>query len=205
MLLAIDTSGPTLSLGLFDAARARASTVEEIGRGHAERLVPAIAGLLDGSGVKPSALERIAVVVGPGSFMGLRVGIACARSMALGLGIEAVGVSRMRALARPHGAVHVVLDARRGAVFEQAFDAANEPTSPLRATAIEDFTADAVRIGGSGAALVGHDAVFARDVPALADVAALALVEPLAPRPLYGRGADAKPQRPPILSSAAQR
>ena len=205
MLLALDTSGPTLSLGLYDGEREHASDIEEIGRGHAERLMPAIERLMLDSDVKPSDLALIAVVVGPGSFMGLRVGVAAARALGLGLAVPVAGVSRLRALARPHRAVHVAIDARRGEVFEQAFDAQNEPLGPLAATPVESFRPRCERMIGSGATLAGQETVGTSDVPRLADVAALARLDPLPPRPLYGRGADAKPQQASILSRSAQR
>ena len=184
MLLAIDTSGPVLAIALFDGERRIAKFEEEIGRGHAERLLPAIRDLLNDSNAKPSALSRIAVVVGPGSFMGLRVGIATARSMALGLGIEAVGVSRMQALAATQGSATVRLDARRGHVFVQDFvDGA--PAGPLRLEPCED-------------------------VPALppvevARIAQLARAHPLPAKPIYGRGADAKRQQGREIASTPQR
>ena len=202
MLLAIDTAGAELTLGLFDGDRPLAERREEAGRAMAERLVPAIRTLLAETGVEPSGLSAIAAVAGPGSFMGLRSGLAAARMMALGLGIEAVGVSRLRALAHGAGAVHVVLDARRGEVFEQPFAADGRPVRELRATAIGRFEPQGALLAGSGAALVraaeraeGCRTLFDHDRLALAAVAALARYAPLAPRAIYGRGADAKPQR----------
>ena len=184
MLLAIDTSGPVLAIGLFDGTHATAEFREEIGRGHAERLLPEIHRLLDGSDVKPSDLTSISVVTGPGSFMGLRCGIATARSLALGLGIEAIGVSRMQALAPQSGEATVRLDARRGHAFVQNFANGTE-TGPLRLEPCEDVP---------GAPPVD-----------LAHVAQLARTHPLPPKPIYGRGADAKPQQGRDIARASQR
>ena len=101
--------------------------------GHATRLLGIADELLAGAGIGWSALERIAVGRGPGTFTGLRVGVATARGLAQSLGIELVGVSSLRALAEPrlHSAqgsprVLAVLDARRG----EAFVAAYERTGP---------------------------------------------------------------------------
>ena len=161
--------------------------------------------LMADSATKPSDLSLVASVVGPGSFMGLRVGIAAARAMALGLSIEAVGVSRMRALARGMGPVRIVLDARRGQVFEQSFDAQNEPVDDLRTTTTEVFRLGPEPLAGSGVTLVGNETANPTDVPTLSAVATLAREHPLPPRPLYGRGADAKRQQPATFPRSSQR
>ena len=211
MLLVLDTSGPSLGVGLFDPQGVPVGERRQIvGRGHAETLLPAIRTLMDETGSKPADLSRIAVVAGPGSFMGLRVGLAASRAMALALGIEAVGVSRTRALARGHGAIEIVLDARRGAVFREAFSEAGEPIADpsgrsLEALPVGEYRSNAVRWGGSGARLAGMDEkhiAFDDDTPTLRHVAALARIAPLPPVPVYGRGADAKPQQAPIIGAA---
>lgn len=204
MLLVIDTSGPALTTGLFDGERSLAARSIEIGRGHAERLSSAVSERLDEAGAVVSDLTQIAVVVGPGSFTGLRAGLAFARGLALGLDVPAVGVSRMQALARPHGPVHVVLDARRGAVFEQVFTDENEPMGDLALTPIDAFETGTPCMVGSGAPLVVERARRGRiadesDAPTPETIAALARHAPLPPRPIYGRGADAKVQRSPLL------
>jgi tRNA threonylcarbamoyladenosine biosynthesis protein TsaB len=97
--------------------------------GHATRLLDMADGLLASAGIGWSALERIAVGRGPGTFTGLRVGVATARGLAQSLGIELVGVSSLRALAEPRlrseqagSRVLAVLDARRGEVFVAAYE-----------------------------------------------------------------------------------
>ena len=95
MLLAFDTSSAACTAALFDGAGACLAQRDElIGRGHAERLVPMIAELLDG---RPA--DRILVGVGPGSFTGIRVAIAAAHGLAIGWGAELAGMSSL-ALAR---------------------------------------------------------------------------------------------------------
>lgn len=91
----------------------------------AERLLPLIAELLSAAGWSRGSLERLGVAVGPGSFTGLRIGIACAQGLALGLEVPIVGVTSLRAMARavPDSAPGIrcaVLDARRGEVFVAA-------------------------------------------------------------------------------------
>ena len=194
MLLVIDTSGPRLGLGLFPDAEVNGTGAqfpepvalfeEEIGRGHAERLVPAIRTLLDGRA--PSDLTRVAAVAGPGSFMGLRVGLAAARGLALALGIEAVGVSRAQALAWGRGAVEIVLDLRRGEVWR------------------ERFAADGTSLGTRVERADGVEIEVETAVP-LPAVALLALRHPLPPVPIYGRGADAKPQQHGAKVASVQR
>jgi tRNA threonylcarbamoyladenosine biosynthesis protein TsaB len=97
--------------------------------GHATRLLDMADGLLAGAGLDWSALERIAVGRGPGTFTGLRVGVATARGLAQSLAVELVGVSSLQALAesrlrseRAGSRVLAVLDARRGEAFVAAYE-----------------------------------------------------------------------------------
>src|SRR5215218_6000453 len=95
MILAIDTSTAACSAALFDAAGACVAHRDElIGRGHAERLVPMLDELLAGR-----RADRILVGVGPGSFTGIRVGIAAAQGLAIGWGAELLGMSSLALLA----------------------------------------------------------------------------------------------------------
>ncbi len=91
---------------------------------HASRLMPMVADLLAEAGWGVAELDRIAVGVGPGTFTGLRIGVATARALAQACGVELVGVSTLESLARGgEGSVCAVLDARRGEVFAAAWDA----------------------------------------------------------------------------------
>jgi tRNA threonylcarbamoyladenosine biosynthesis protein TsaB len=102
--------------------------------GHATRLLDMARGLLERAGIGWAELDRIAVGVGPGTFTGLRVGIATARGLAQSLDAELVGVSSLRALAEGAfadvgaageagaDAVLAVIDARRGEVFAAAYE-----------------------------------------------------------------------------------
>jgi tRNA threonylcarbamoyl adenosine modification protein YeaZ len=223
-LLAIDTAGPDCSVAL---ARSGSGLVvgkacERIGRGHAERLMPMIETTLQETGVAYADLDRIAVTTGPGSFTGVRVGIAAARGLALALDIPAVGVNSLEALALPIlkrrsvGTAAAAIDAKRGEVYALARDLASsctliEPTA-LR---IEDIapklgeTSRPLFITGSGASIVA-DALGQSDVtivgmdesPEIEDVAALGLAtkDTTAPAPLYLRGADAKPQGDKVVA-----
>ena len=185
---------------MFDGPRALAAETLTIGRGHAERIAGAVRERLDEAGTDVSGISGIAVVAGPGSFTGLRAGLAFARGLALGLGVPATGVSRMRALAHGRGPVRVVLDARREAVFHQAFAAGGEPVSDLALTPVDVFRGGPEPLAGSGASLVAGDrgVLFDHDAPPPQAIAAVARIAPLPARPIYGRGADAKVQRPPL-------
>jgi tRNA threonylcarbamoyl adenosine modification protein YeaZ len=96
---------------------------EAMDKGQAERLIPLLEEVLAEAGLGWRDLKAIAVGTGPGNFTGVRIAVAAARGLALGLGIPAVGVTRLEALAfglpRP---VTVIEDARRGEVYVQVFN-----------------------------------------------------------------------------------
>jgi tRNA threonylcarbamoyladenosine biosynthesis protein TsaB len=163
IVLGLDTatSSTTAALRLADGQTREARDDPRPGEhpGHATRLLSLAAGLLGEAGLRWRDLDRIAVGIGPGTFTGLRVGIASARGLAQSLNAELLGVSSLRALAygalaaaEPRGAeglapaqgrVLAVIDARRGEVFAAAYEqdhsgTPRELTSP-RALAPEDI------------------------------------------------------------------
>src|SRR5260221_14128563 len=122
-VLAIDTALEACSVAVIDTADAHAHHAYEslpMQRGHAEALMPLVARVLDRAQLDFSNLDRIAVTTGPGSFTGLRVGIAAARGIALAAGKPAIGLSTLSALAAPHVA------SRAGATIMAAIDGRNE-------------------------------------------------------------------------------
>src|SRR5271166_6674975 len=131
ILLGFDTATPstTVALRLADGQMTQARDDPAPGEhpGHATRLLALAHGLLAGAGVSWSAVERIAVGIGPGTFTGLRVGVATARGLAQSLSAELVGVSSAQALALrayaecEHRDVLAVIDARRGEAFAAAY------------------------------------------------------------------------------------
>lgn len=131
MLLAFDTSSAACTAALFEGAQCRVSRDEPIGRGHAERLVPMIAEMMDGR-----RAERIVVGVGPGSFTGIRVAIAAAHGLAIGWGAELSGMSSLALLAagaEVEGKVAAAVIGGHGELFVQEFDGATlEPLSKIR-------------------------------------------------------------------------
>jgi tRNA threonylcarbamoyladenosine biosynthesis protein TsaB len=138
IVLGLDTATPATVVGLRLADRrtlqARDDPAPQQRPGHATRLLPLADSLLAEAAIDWSELERVAVGVGPGTFTGLRIGIATARGLAQSLGLELVGVSSLRALA--HGAggtasrVLAAIDARRGEVFVAAYEGEQELLAP---------------------------------------------------------------------------
>ena len=217
ILLAIDTAANLCAACVCDGAAGRELGREalDIGKGHAERLIGVIETALADAGKAYADLDRIGVAVGPGSFTGVRVGVATARGLALALGIPAVGVDTLEALAAearaglPDRAVLAAIDGRRGDLY----CAVHAPEGAVLAAPATLSIAEAVALARRHDAAVagsGADAVLAeageRRPPdaglrgATADIAfyaRLAVAKPLSdekPRPLYLRGADARPQ-----------
>ena len=137
-LLAFDTSGPAISAAAFEGGLLLAHRFEPLPRGHAERLLPMLSGLLAQAGWAWRELDLLAVTVGPGSFTGLRAGIAVARALALGLDCAAMGIGTLQLLAETvaasrHGnrlPIQVLMDARRDELYAQRFSADLEPLGP---------------------------------------------------------------------------
>jgi len=168
-VLGIETSTSQASVALVEAGRVVKSVAHARPKQSAERLLPMIAELLAEVGWSRTSLDRIGVALGPGSFTGLRVGIACAQGLALGLDVPLLGVTSPRAMARAvpdtiSGVRCAILDARRAEVFAAAHQSgplAAETLAPLalpiataQATLIELIAAPIVWIG-SGLALLG--------------------------------------------------
>jgi tRNA threonylcarbamoyladenosine biosynthesis protein TsaB len=189
-------------------------------RGHAEALMPLIAAVMSEANVEFAELDRIAVTVGPGSFTGLRVGVAAARGIALATGKPAVGLTTLAALAAPffeadETRLLAVIDARHGRVYMQLFGPGGQsllaPQIASTHDAIRVAVAGSTRIVGNAAKLIEEawpgdaprpplvSAVPAPDVAWVARLGAAAddLTAPV--RPLYLGDADAHPQEAGIL------
>lgn len=100
MLLAIDTATTTIGVGLHDGSRVLAEAIWRSGRYHTVELAPEVALLMRRVQLKPNQLTAIAVVKGPGSYTGLRIGMALAKGLALVHQLPLVGVMTFEALAR---------------------------------------------------------------------------------------------------------
>jgi tRNA threonylcarbamoyl adenosine modification protein YeaZ len=198
MLLVIESATAACSIACIDGDTVVAQCHEIVGRGHAERLMPMIEALLDGR--RPSA---IAVDCGPGSFTGVRVGLAAAHGLAIGWNLPLVGFSSLALLAAAAARdedVAVAVQAGHGELFVQSYS--HEPLSPkdvLRSlrpdVAARVIAADLV-VGSGAEALVAARG-YGRAVEALPRAADFRLLpaslRDLPPRPIYGRGPDAKP------------
>jgi tRNA threonylcarbamoyladenosine biosynthesis protein TsaB len=120
LLLGIDTCGPTGSVALGRWSGSAIDVLGQIeleGRSYSSTLVTAVAELLGIAGVQPSLLDAIVVVNGPGSFTGVRVGLAAVKGLAEPAKIPVVAVSRLEVLAVKAGVLSAALDAHRHEVF----------------------------------------------------------------------------------------
>lgn len=217
-ILAMDTSCGAASACVLDggASDALARHSEPMARGHAEALAPLLERLMFGVEGGFASLDRIAATVGPGSFTGIRVGLATARAMGLALNVPVVGVSTLVAFAGPllleptPGVIAAAIDARHGRVYFQLFEATGgRPLIPARIEgareAVRAIGAGPVRMTGSGAAIlaleaarIGLNAEIAGggDFPDILGVARIGLaMDPrdCPPRPLYLKPPDAQP------------
>jgi len=197
MILAFDTSSAACTAALFDGSgECVVRRDEQIGRGHAERLVPMLDELLGGR-----RAERIVVGVGPGSFTGIRVAIAAAHGLAIGWNAELMGMSSLALLAagsRTDGDVAAAVIGGHGEIFIQQFDGATgkltcELMNLPPATAAAMISAELV-VGSAARTLVDArgwgEAVDA--LPSAADTFKLPeSLRSLPPRPVYARAPDA--------------
>ena len=218
-LLAIDTALEACSAAVLDTAGGGIIAHESnaMTRGHAEALMPLIQRVMHAARFDFSDLDRIAVTVGPGSFTGLRVGIAAARGLGLAAGKPVVGLSTLSAFAAPFIAaddslpVVTAIDARHNHVYLQVYGAAGRVLvaprlASMHEAALRASAAGAPRLAGTAAELLASawpagerapSAVDPRRAPDIAWVARLGVLADVssAPaKPLYLRAPDAQPQ-----------
>ena len=172
---------------------------EAMEKGQAERLMPLLEELLAEAGLGWRDLKALAVGTGPGNFTGVRIAVSAARGLALGLGIPAVGVTRLEALT--HGLprpVTVIEDARRGEVYVQTFTSdAPGPAEIAEAAAVITTTPATGSAAGPQAL---PPAMPLSEAIARIGAARAATPQPR-PAPFYLRGADAAPPSdpPPVI------
>jgi tRNA threonylcarbamoyl adenosine modification protein YeaZ len=217
-ILAIDTALGACSACVLDSAFDAPVAREQMpmAKGHAEALMPMLERLMASVEGGFASLGRVAVTVGPGSYTGLRVGLAAARAIGLAAGIPVVGVTTLAACAAaligraPGRIIASAIDARHGQVYFQALNEAGRSLVAPRLVSLRDagrlIGAGPVSLTGSGALLVagealaiGLDAVVVDNdaAPDVVWVARLGLrAEPASspPRPLYLKAPDAQPQ-----------
>jgi tRNA threonylcarbamoyladenosine biosynthesis protein TsaB len=206
-ILVIDTCLAACQVALFDDGRLIFGLSEPMHRGHQERLARMAADVMAGADASFSDVGRIAVTIGPGSFTGLRVGLAFAKGLHLATGEPLVGIGTLAALAASAPSDRLsagAIDARRGMVYLQGF----RDGDPLSAPDILPLTEAAARLQamapgiwrvfGPGAALLSDSSnIDATDVAAPDLVALGALAAAARPSetvtPLYLRAPDARP------------
>jgi tRNA threonylcarbamoyl adenosine modification protein YeaZ len=217
-VLAIDTALAACAAAVLDTVHGDIVAGESLPmlRGHAEALMPLIGRVIEQSAMALADIDRVVVTTGPGSFTGVRVGIAAARGIALAAAKPAVGVSTLSAYAAPHLStdktvtVVAVIEARHGQVYLQTFAPGGcERLAPRLAPLHEAVQAAAEGrccIVGSAAPAVAaglsktgvHAAVIdargAPDISWVARVGAAAAAERSPPRPQYLSAPNARPQ-----------
>ena len=198
-LLGIGTAHRACSLALVEKGAVTRHTDELIGRGHAERLMPMLAELLGGV-----TANSIIVETGPGSFTGIRIGVAAARALGLAWNVPVHGISSSlltaarafhEGLPAPLG---IVLDGGRGEVFLERFDETAASLGPPVAVPRGDLALEGIAaLAGTGLELVDAPSPVARGSaapPRLVDLVHVPNLERhlLPPQPLYVRPPDAK-------------
>lgn len=203
-ILAIETASEACSTALFDASTLIAHDHRVLGRGHAEALIPMIAGLPD-----RGKAERILVSLGPGSFTGVRIGLASARALGVAWQAEVLGyptlalVAAMARAERPGSALTVSMKGGHGEWFVQGFDAGGaalgDPASLAPDAAISANRASLIA-GSSARDFAEHASAGLEALDLLPDAARVQLLDEglLTPllKPIYGRPPDAKAQQP---------
>jgi tRNA threonylcarbamoyladenosine biosynthesis protein TsaB len=222
LILAFDTSAAHCAAALLSGDHLRARRREDMTRGQAERLMPMLAEMLAAEALTWSDVGLLAVGIGPGNFTGIRIGVAAARGLALGLGVPAMGVSSFEIMlgeARPEPRL-VSLTGPRGSHYVQRFangacagaamqispgqDARPDLPTPIPPVRGHDAGVLARFLDPDGGG-TAQDVAMPDHGPAIARIALARWrageTAPIPPAPLYVRPADAAPPRdaPPVL------
>jgi tRNA threonylcarbamoyladenosine biosynthesis protein TsaB len=224
IILAIDTALDACGAAVVDTAASKTLALESqlMKRGHAEALMPLIARVMKASGLAFTALDRIAVTTGPGSFTGLRVGLSAARGIALAAERPVVGVTTLTAFAAPvvaENSAHPILsaiDARHDHVYFQLVGGDGSPLIKPKLAPIAEVL-EASHLGtphlvGNAAKILADrwpaqapppcsvDPQPAPDITWVAWMGAAVSPEAAPPRPFYLRAPDAKPPTNSLLN-----
>jgi len=207
-VLAIDTALDRCHAAVLEGGAVRGISGASA-RGDAEAILDHVDAALAAAALDVARLERVAVTVGPGSFTGVRVGIACAKGLAHARGIPAVGIPTLSVIARQVGEpVLAVVDARHGAVFAGAFP---DPFGPPSVMGRMAAGACAELAAAHGLVIAGAPSALTATGPGIAveslDLAALSRAadgdpEGREPRALYLAEVDAAPQGHKALARA---
>jgi len=218
IVLAIDTALQACSVAIVRDGVCVANQGMALEKGHAEELAPMAAEVFAEAGLSPQDLDRVGVVVGPGGFTGLRVGLAFARALTLGTKAKAVGVNSLEALAKMvnSGVLRAsVIDARRGQVYAALYsDDGREILQPFISAPEIALKRLADAVGTREVVLTGTGAPLLSEAPKTwrivegdgqidpITVAALTVqsLEPSQPpAPVYLRPPDAKKSGPSLF------
>ncbi len=222
IVLSIDTALEACSAAVFDSERDAiiAANTAMMARGHAEALMPLLDGVMRAAGIDFFDLDRVAVTVGPGSFTGLRVGIAAARGIGLAAKKPVLGVTTLAALAAPSLAadsnqpVAAVIDGRHRHVYFELYGPQGRVLLSPRIIPVEEAAhaaeAASASLVGSGARMMTEvwsdpmnlprcDDRGAPDIAWVARLGARLQLREAPPKPLYLRPPDAHPQTAAIL------
>lgn len=165
-ILAMDTSNKALSLGLLQDKELLGQVTLNIKKNHSITLMPAIDFLMNSLDMKPTDLDRIVVAQGPGSYTGLRMAVATAKTLAHTLKIELVGVSSLLALVpeQVEGLVIPVMDARRNNVYAGFYQSGQSvrPEAHLPLAEVLEIAG----VADQPVTFVGETAVFAEQIEA---------------------------------------
>ena len=214
-ILSLDTAMAACSAAVIDTegALTLAAVFQPMERGHAEALAPLVAEVMRASGLDFPQIGRIAVTVGPGTFTGVRIGLAFARGLGLARGIPVIGIDSLTAIAaneRAEMPLLAVSDARNGEVYAACFEAGRRLVSGPRITtaarAAEGLAPGALLIGTAKEAVLAASGRGDLALSPSGDLPVAAHFGPLAaamapgamPAPLYLRAPDAKPQSAPL-------
>ena len=145
-ILALETSAKAVSAAVSEDGKILCSGYQDTGLTHSRTLMPIVEHILKNTGLTVSDMDAIAVAAGPGSFTGIRIGVAAAKGLAFAADKPAVGVSTLAAMARNvafcDGLVICAMDARRQQVYNALFEAKDGQLTrltPDRAIALEDL------------------------------------------------------------------
>lgn len=220
MILALETSARAVSAAIADDQRLLAWGYQDTGLTHSRTLMPIVAHLFENSAIQPRQIDLVAAAAGPGSFTGIRIGLAAAKGLAFSLEKPAVGVSTLAAMAHSaalfQGLVVCTMDARRQQVYNANFSAASGVLTRLtedRALSLSQLAEELkaqpgpIVLVGDGAHLT-RSALEERGIPCrlapphlllqnAAGVAAAAREEALSGRAVSAQELQARYLRPP--------
>lgn len=188
-ILAMDTATSACSVALMDGGAIISHRLTLMSRGQAEALAPMVSEVLESAGTTASALDLLAVSVGPGAFTGLRIGLAMARGMALAANVPCLGLTTTEVIAAgveesawPAGSLLVAVDSKRADIYVQQFSAPGQQVSGPQAVEpqqLADWLAPALGPGPIG--VVGDAASLAVAALEEAKIEALEIPAPGVP------------------------